>query len=295
MKTLVETCAVSKLKCLDYECREVLTDEQNRLILDDETYTRLKRYQTALEVDKDKDKIFCPNIKCYKVLSLKELKKENKGKKLVCKHCSSDICRKCHLLEHPGNPCANTNDGKFRMWATTGAGVKNCPVCGARTQKSSGCNHMHCERCQADWCWICGQTCNETHYEPTRIFTGCPGMQFIGGGGGRLALMLLAVFIFNPIVFALGPPLMGFLAGFYFAWEWTARSLSCSHCCDKCWVSCILAPFLFILYLALAQAIFLSLGALTAVLLVGFVSVPLMLYVIFFGGRIIYLNCRRLK
>ena len=64
MKTLVETCAVSKLKCLDYECREVFTDEQNRLILDDETYTVLKRYQTALEVDKDRDKFFCPNTKC---------------------------------------------------------------------------------------------------------------------------------------------------------------------------------------------------------------------------------------
>ena len=177
------------------------------------------------------------------------------------------------------------------MWATTGGGVKNCPICGARTQKDDGCNHMTCERCLTNWCWICNQQINETHYEVTRIFTGCPGMQFIGGGGGRLALLLLAVFLFNPIVFAIGPPVVGFLAAFYFAWEWTYRLLR--GC--KCWVSCILAPIFFLLFLAISLVIFLTLGALAAVLLLGLVTVPLMLYIIFFSGRIIYLSCRTLK
>ena len=138
---------MAKLKCLNYECSERLTDEQNRLILDDDTYAKLRRYQTALEVDMNKDKIFCPNTKCNSVLSVKETKKMSTGKFLVCKVCKSDICKKCQLLSHAGKKCAESNDNVFKIWANTGGGVKNCPICGARTQKSSGCNEMHCERC----------------------------------------------------------------------------------------------------------------------------------------------------
>ena len=75
---------MAKLKCLDYECREVLTDEQSKLVLDEKTYEVLRRYQRALEVDMDRDKIWCPNTDCNTVLSLKETKKQSKGKSLVC-------------------------------------------------------------------------------------------------------------------------------------------------------------------------------------------------------------------
>ena len=130
LKTLVETCTVSKLKCLDYECRELLTDEQSRAVLDDATYIILKRYQEALEIERDKDKFRCPNTACEKVLILSQVKKSSKGKKfLVCQHCDKEICKKCNLLAHPGKNCVNTNEGKFRVWASMGSGVKNCPVC----------------------------------------------------------------------------------------------------------------------------------------------------------------------
>ena len=195
-------------------------------MLDEDTYIILKRYQEALQIERDKDKFRCPNTECEKVLSLKELKKSSKGKKaLVCNHCEKEICKKCNLLDHPGKRCIQTDEGKFRLWASMSSGVKNCPVCSCRTQKNSGCNHMHCERCQADWCWICNQECNETHYEPTRIFTGCPGMQFLGGGGLKMGLILFSIFILNPIVFAIGPILFAFLAGFYLAGEWTSLSI----------------------------------------------------------------------
>ena len=130
MKTLVETCTVSKLKCLDYECRELLTDKQSRAVLDDATYKILKRYQEALDIERDRHKIRCPNTECEKVINLKEIKKAEKGKKgLFCPHCGEEICKKCNLLAHPGKKCADSNEGKFRMWASMSSGVKNCPVC----------------------------------------------------------------------------------------------------------------------------------------------------------------------
>ena len=65
------------------------------MILDEETYAKLRRYQLALEVDMDKDKIFCPNTDCNTVLSLKETKKLSVGKTWQCKECKVEICKKC--------------------------------------------------------------------------------------------------------------------------------------------------------------------------------------------------------
>ncbi len=38
--------------------------------------------------------------------------------------------------------------------------IKNCPACGARTERNSGCAHMSC-RCGSHWCWKCGNNSDE--------------------------------------------------------------------------------------------------------------------------------------
>ena len=101
----------------------------------------------ALKVARDEDLFYCPYLDCEAPQSQKELRKKNKKGHLKCDKCAKEICRKCLLVSHDGKPCAKSNDTKFRLWATRGVGVKNCPVCGARTQKNDGCNHMHCARC----------------------------------------------------------------------------------------------------------------------------------------------------
>ena len=178
LEKLIEGCEVSKLKCLDYECQMTFFDEELKQVLNDEMFAKMKRFLLALKVARDDDLFYCPNTKCGESLSQKELKKENKKGNLTCKHCQTSICRKCLLTTHDGKKCTLSNDTKFRLWATRGVGVKNCPICGARTQKNDGCNHMHCGRCQTDWCWICNQVANELHYELTfkNLFKGCPGL-----------------------------------------------------------------------------------------------------------------------
>lgn len=38
LEKLINTCEVSKLKCLDYECRETFTEDEIRLVLSDESF-----------------------------------------------------------------------------------------------------------------------------------------------------------------------------------------------------------------------------------------------------------------
>ena len=119
-------------------------------------------------------------------------------------------------------------------------------------------------------------------------------MQFLGGGGIKMGLILLTVLLLNPIVFAIGPILFAFLAGFYFAGEWT--SIIIAQCrVRNCCAIIVLAIPLFILLLAIAEALLLSLAALASVLLLCIVSPLLMLFIIYFTGRLTYLNCKRLK
>lgn len=35
------------------------------------------------------------------------------------------------------------------------ANTKGCPKCGKPIEKNQGCNHMHCQMCQHDFCWMC--------------------------------------------------------------------------------------------------------------------------------------------
>jgi hypothetical protein len=35
--------------------------------------------------------------------------------------------------------------------------TNNCPGCGVTTEKTSGCNHIMCPCCGADWCYACGE------------------------------------------------------------------------------------------------------------------------------------------
>jgi ariadne-1 len=38
--------------------------------------------------------------------------------------------------------------------------TKPCPRCSSRIEKNGGCNHMTCEHCHYEFCWICGHEWN---------------------------------------------------------------------------------------------------------------------------------------
>lgn len=78
---------MSTLKCLEYECQATFSEEELRIVLNDEMFTKMQRYLLALKVARDEDLFYCPNIKCGQPLSMREAKKVSKKGNLTCKHC----------------------------------------------------------------------------------------------------------------------------------------------------------------------------------------------------------------
>ena len=75
LEKLITGCEVSKLKCLDYECRSTFTDEELKVVLSGDMLAKMQKYLTALRVARDDNLFYCPNTKCEEPLNQKELKK----------------------------------------------------------------------------------------------------------------------------------------------------------------------------------------------------------------------------
>jgi hypothetical protein len=83
------------------------------------------------------------------------------------------MCFRCGAISHPGVSCENVGNAELRAYIRRNDVVK-CPNCGFGTEKSDGCNHMTCAKCNYDWCWICRRGCGSGHFDEMNIF-GCPG------------------------------------------------------------------------------------------------------------------------
>ena len=81
---------------------------------------------------------------------------------LQCPSCFSEICPACDEEPHEGMTCQEKRQHKnpeeqerlLNELAASG-GMKKCPQCRVRIEKSEGSNHMECSRCHTHFCWRC--------------------------------------------------------------------------------------------------------------------------------------------
>lgn len=116
----------------------------------------LEKYNRFMKTKVDSSLRDCPD--CQE-LCKPELDEDGHPKPMMtCNACGSDFCY-YHAAAHRGGSCeeyevrlAAETKGISEVW-----GTKDCPKCARQTMKGGGCNHMTCQVCRCDWCWICGQ------------------------------------------------------------------------------------------------------------------------------------------
>lgn len=86
------------------------------------------------ELDPDKYYAWC--IKCFKQSEIGE-----RACAVVAPNIQNHVCKTCKPIK------------EIKVL------TKECPKCTVATDKSGGCNHIHCSSCNTHWCWECGQDC----------------------------------------------------------------------------------------------------------------------------------------
>ena len=158
------------IKCLDYNCKEKLTDEFiiNLLNSDMNLIRIYKKYKLELEIINDPNKKLCPYPNCDSYLELIDIR----NKDVTCKN-KHTFCFECLKKPHGKLPCNENLDKNLIEYAKNNF-VKKCPKCSIITEKNGGCNHITCTKCGYQWCWLCNNECNLNHFKEGK----CKGFQF---------------------------------------------------------------------------------------------------------------------
>lgn len=140
----------------------------------------LARYRQFKRMKADKSLRSCPGcwVLCAPVLDASCQVVPN----MECQSCNVSFCY-YHSWAHQGEDCT-AYAGRLKRETEEIAkslGAKDCPKCTRQTEKAGGCNHMTCQQCHCEWCWICekeilGQI--GWHYSPNNPESGC--LQFSG-------------------------------------------------------------------------------------------------------------------
>ena len=155
---------VVQIECPNPDCDAPVGRQEILQYLTGEVKERYERMR--LEVDGDGNRKACPNcsfITEHELPKLKLKKLREKDVKITCVRCDQEWCFNCHAPWHKDTTCKifRKGDHLFQKWtkARSYTGVANCqkcPMCRVFIQRSTGCDHMTCNRCDTHFCYKCG-------------------------------------------------------------------------------------------------------------------------------------------
>ena len=80
---------------------------------------------------------------------------------VTCDVCDTTTCFRCGLSSHRPASCQTADSWTVKVNAESEnvtwimANTKSCPGCHKPIEKNQGCNHMTCNQCRHEFCWIC--------------------------------------------------------------------------------------------------------------------------------------------
>ncbi|KAF1947055.1 hypothetical protein EJ02DRAFT_172583 [Clathrospora elynae] len=133
--------------------------------------------------------VACLSPNCGLYFSAEECKDSKRGKQQVaCPHCDYELCLTCNRpwKSHGKGGCnkAKKAEDKASEKTVKSIGAKPCPKCGVNIEKNGGCDHMTCQRCRHNFCWVC----LVPYSNDVQHIDGCPhGRVHVAGEPGNWA------------------------------------------------------------------------------------------------------------
>ncbi|PQE09456.1 RWD domain-containing protein [Rutstroemia sp. NJR-2017a BVV2] len=156
--------------------------------LEHEVVSRYVKLKHKAQLEKDKNTVYCPRAWCKGAAKSKKHKKpegfeevessdededdDGQNKKngvvagadrlAVCEDCSYAFCSRCLQGWHgefkicmPKREDAELTEEEKASLEYMKLHTTPCPTCAAPSQKTHGCNHMICFKCQSHFCYLC--------------------------------------------------------------------------------------------------------------------------------------------
>ncbi|KAK2936130.1 IBR domain [Fusarium oxysporum f. sp. vasinfectum] len=125
----------------------------------------VKRYVTLkykTELESDKNTIYCPRQWCNGAARSKRHKKPEADLLSICEDCGFAFCGQCYQSWHgefvrcaPRRDKGELSEEEKASLEYLQLHTSPCPTCNAPAQKTHGCNHMICSRCDTHFCYLC--------------------------------------------------------------------------------------------------------------------------------------------
>ena len=116
---------------------------------------------------------WCPGKDCLKIFYV-----ENpQPKRVTCSSCQACCCFLCGEDYHCPADCETMKSWLKKCQDDSenanyiAVNTKDCPKCHIAIEKNGGCNHMHCPKCNHEFCWMCLKNWNihtREYYECSR-------------------------------------------------------------------------------------------------------------------------------
>jgi hypothetical protein len=160
IETKVEARDVRNIPCpMGPNCPEQVSFGQVMHVLPRSVFEKFDAMLLTVVLESDPSVRFCPRPNCGTAMV-----GDSRRPLMHCPKpgCNFAYCFNCREAWHADTTCdlyqawklENTgSDSKFSNWAA--ANAKPCPSCNTLINKDGGCNHMHCTRCNTDFCWKC--------------------------------------------------------------------------------------------------------------------------------------------
>jgi ariadne-1 len=151
-----------RMTCPQAGCKEVVTEEEVAQVCKQAELSRFQTFQLRSFVESNSLTRWCPGKGCERVAcAYNPAAMEADNNVAHCDGCLISFCMICG--EEPHSPCGCKdlakwnekcrNESETANWIL--ANTKSCPKCFSRIEKNQGCNHMSCQRCKFEFCWIC--------------------------------------------------------------------------------------------------------------------------------------------
>lgn len=73
-----------------------------------------------------------------------------------CETCEKTFCISCSKDFHPGKPCGSgIHESSESLTASFLKTFTILCTCGTHVERLDACAHLTCEKCSAEWCWVC--------------------------------------------------------------------------------------------------------------------------------------------